>query len=52
MSTNMKIYGRAKIYAKTSVSDTDTMYFNQKTKENDATHFLKETHQEFVGLLS
>ena len=39
MAMNMIIYRRTKIYSKGSVSDTDTIYFNQAVKGNDATQF-------------
>ena len=41
MAINMRIFRRNEIYANVAVSDTDTMYFNQATKENYATQFLK-----------
>ena len=41
MATNMRIYRRTEINSKAAVSDTDNIYFNEATKENDATQFLK-----------
>ena len=52
MVMNMIVSRRTKIYAKSEVSDPDTMYFYQEMKANDATQFLKEGHKEFVDLIS
>ena len=52
MAMNMIIYRRTKIYPKGAVSDTDTIYFNQAVKGNDATQFLREAQKQFMDLLS
>ena len=52
MDINTRIFIRTEIYSKSEMSDTDTMYFNQATNENDDTQFLKSEHKEFSDLIS